>query len=117
MPFSRPEKKPIIAILVKRTVLFFFFLCILAVYLYGIGTAQEFMDETQLMLLHLLVILGLSLNVSAIYGIFLNFWFVFHHRKYRFFGGLGMYIALALFGITVAALAALILVAARGNKI
>lgn len=117
MSFFRLEKKPIIAILVKRAILFFFFLCALTVFLYGIGTTQEFMDRTQLMLLRLSVIFGLSLAVGSIYGIALNFWIAIHDRKYRFFAGAGMYIVLGVFGAVIATLAAFIIVAAGGNSV
>ncbi|GHT87481.1 hypothetical protein FACS1894137_14840 [Spirochaetia bacterium] len=117
MPASRPVKKPILVILVKRAALFFFFLCLLAVYLYGIGTAQEFMDRTQLLLLRLCVINGISVAVASAYGIILNLWFILHKRKYRFpGGGAGMYIVLLLFGIAIAVLAAFIIVLAGGNR-
>jgi hypothetical protein len=115
MPSSRPEKKPVIVILVKRAILFFFFLCVLTAFLYGIGTAQEFMDRTQLMLLRLSVVLGLSLAVGSVYGIALNFWLALTDRKYRFFGGAGMYMLSGLFGAATATLAAFIIVAAGGN--
>jgi hypothetical protein len=116
MSSFQPEKKPLIAILVKRAILFFFFLCALTVFIYGIGTAQEFMDRTQLMLLRLSVVFGLSLAVGSMYGIALNCWFVFHDRKYRFFTGAGIYLVLGLFGGAIATLAALIIVAAGGNS-
>jgi hypothetical protein len=116
MPSSRPEKKPIIIILVKRAVLFFFFLCALTAFLYGIGTAQEFMDRTQLLLLRLSVVFGLSLGVGSIYGIALNFWLGFQGRKFRFFGEAGLYTILGIFGAVIATLAALIIVAAGGNS-
>jgi hypothetical protein len=112
----QPEKKPVIAILVKRAILFFFFLCALTVFLYGIGTSQEFMDRTQLMLLRLSVVFGLSLAVGSIYGIALNVWLVFHDHKYRFFGGAGLYIVLGLFGAVIATLASFIIVASGGNR-
>jgi hypothetical protein len=115
MPSSRPEKKPFIAILVKRAILFFFLLCVVTAFLYGIGTAQEFMDSTQLMLLRLSVVLGLSLAVGSVYGIALNFWLAFNDRKYRFFTGAGIYILLGIFGALMATLAAFIIVAAGGN--
>jgi hypothetical protein len=112
----RPENKPVIAILVKRAILFFFFLCALTVFLYGIGTAQEFMDRTQLMLLRLSVVFGLSLAVCSVYGIALNCYLVFYKRAYRFFTGAGIYIVLGLFGAAIATLAAFIIVAAGGNS-
>jgi hypothetical protein len=116
MSSFQPEKKPIIAILIKRAILFFFFLCALTAFLYGIGTAQEFTDRTQLMLLRLSVVFGLSLAVGSIYGIVLNCWLVFHDRKRRFFTGAGLYTALGIFGAAVATLAAFIIVAAGGNR-
>ena len=116
MSSFRPEKKPVIVILVKRAILFFFFLCALTVFLYGIGTAQEFMDRTQLLLLRLAVVFGLSLAVGSRYGIALNCWLVFHHRKRRFFTGAGAYMLLGLFGVAMAAMAAFIIVAAGGNR-
>ncbi|MDR3122629.1 MAG: hypothetical protein LBU16_02490 [Treponema sp.] len=116
MPYFRPEKKPVIAILVKRAILFFFFLCALTAFLYGIGTAQEFMDRTQLLLLRLSVVFGLSLGVGSLYGIVLNCWLVFRDRKYRFFTGAGIYIVLGLFGAVIATLAAFIIVATGGNR-
>jgi hypothetical protein len=115
MPYFRPEKKAVIAILIKRAILFFFFLCALTVFLYGVGTAQEFMDRTQLLLLRLSIVFGLSLAVGSAYGIALNCWFAFHDRNYRFFTGAGLYLLLGLFGAAIAILAAFITVAAGGN--
>jgi hypothetical protein len=115
MSSPQPKDKPIIAILVKRAILFVLFLCVLTMFLYGIGTVQEFMDRTQLMLLRLSVIFGLSLAVGSIYGIALNCWLVFHNRNYRFFTGAGLYIVFGLFGALIATLAAFIIVATGGN--
>jgi hypothetical protein len=116
MSSFRPEKKPVIAILVKRAVLFFFFLCALTAFLYGIGTAQEFMDRTQLLLLRLSLVFGLSLGAGSAYGILLNCWLVLHGRSGRFFAGAGMYLALGVFGALIATAAAFIIVAAGGNS-
>jgi hypothetical protein len=116
VPYFRLEKKPVIAILIKRAILFFFFLCALTAFLYGIGTAQEFMDRTQLLLLRLSIVFGLSLAAGSLYGIALNCWFVFHDRKRRFVAGAGLYLLLGLFGAAIATLAAFIIVAAGGNS-
>jgi hypothetical protein len=113
MPASRPLKKPLIAILVRRAALFFFFLCVLVVFLYSIGTAQEFMDRTQLLLLRVSVVLGLSLAVGSVYGIILSVWF--RGKENRFLGGIGLYTALGIFGTAIATLAAFIMVVAGGN--
>jgi nitrate/nitrite transporter NarK len=116
-PISRQEKKPIIAILVKRTVFFFFILCFLTVFLYGIGTAQEFMDISQIFLLRMAVFLGFFQAVGSLYGLILDLWFVLHDRKYRFLTGAVLYGILGVLGILVAAAGTFIDVAAGGNGV
>jgi hypothetical protein len=115
-PVKKPIKKPILAILVRRAVLFFFFLCVMAVYLYGIGTAQEFMDRTQLMLLRVSLVLGLSLGLSSLYGLGMSVWLIIHKRKSQFLGSIGLYIVMGLFGAAIAVAAAFIMAAAGGNR-
>ncbi|GHV34103.1 hypothetical protein AGMMS4952_26420 [Spirochaetia bacterium] len=117
MPAKRPVKKPIIIILVRRVVLFFFFLCVLAVYLYGIGTAQLFMDRTQLLLLRLSLIMGLSLAIGSLYGLGMSVWLIIRRGKHRFLGSVGLYIVMGLFGAAIAVLAAFIISAAGGNRV
>lgn len=114
MKISRPEKKPIIAILVKQTVSFFLGMCVLTIFLYGVGTAQGFMDITQRMLLRLALREGLFLGVGSGYGIMVDCWLLFC-GKFRYVSGIGVYMILGIFGIAVAALAAFILVVAGGN--
>jgi hypothetical protein len=110
-----PKKKPVIAILVKRTVLFFFFLSVLTVFLYVIGTAQEFMDRTQLLLLRISVVLGLCLAMDSFYGVILNLWFLIHNRKIRFIGSSGIYFLTGILGALMAVAAAFIIVTSGGN--
>jgi hypothetical protein len=124
------NNKPIIAFLVKRTVFFFFAICILTFLLYGIGTGQGFMDTTQFELLRLSIIFGLFLGVGSLYGIILNCVLFIRATGAarhgvrgsvrvsgaRFAGGMGAYILMGLTGFVVAAAAAFILVAAEGNK-
>jgi hypothetical protein len=117
MKISRPKKKPIIVILVKRTVFFFLTMCFLTLFLYGIGTAQEFMDITQLLLLHLAMLLGIFLAAASVYGMILDFWLVFHNRKFRYLYGAGAYLFLGLFGVLITVLTAFIMAAAEGNML
>jgi hypothetical protein len=129
MRISRPEKKTVIEILVKRTVTFFFGMCLLTILLYGIGTAQGFMDITQLLLLRLTVVLGLFLGVGSVYGIILALWLAWKGvrkgaqkgalggLRFRHIGGIGGYLLLGLFGMLVALMGAFILVTAGGNGI
>jgi hypothetical protein len=112
---SRPEKKPVIEILVKRTVTFFFGMCLLTIFFYAIGTAQGFMDITQLMLLRLTITFGIFLGVGSVYGIILALWLARKGLKVRYIGGIGSYLLLSLFGILAAFVAAFIVVTAGGN--
>ncbi|MDR2392566.1 MAG: hypothetical protein LBD93_00170 [Treponema sp.] len=109
-----PEKKPIILMLVKRTMLFFFGICLLSLFLYGIGTNQGFKEQTQFMLLHITVMVGLFIGVGSMYGIGLDLWLMFH-KKYRYLRGIGGYLCLGVFGIIIAALASFVLVLTEGN--
>ncbi|MDR3115776.1 MAG: hypothetical protein LBU25_09690 [Treponema sp.] len=111
---TRSEHKPIILMLVKRTVLFFFGICLLSLFLYGIGTKQGFMERTQFMLLRITVMVGLFIGVGSMYGIGLDLWFVCH-KEYRYLSGIGGYLCLGIFGIAIAGLASFILVLTEGN--
>jgi hypothetical protein len=117
MGIFRPQKKSILVLLVKRTVFFFFTMCVFTVFLYGIGTIQEFMDTTQQIMLRLSIILGFSLAVGSIYGILLDLWVFFYERNRRFLWGIGGYIGMGLFGAAIAAVATFIVVVSRGNGI
>jgi hypothetical protein len=95
--------------------LFFFTICTLTAFLYGIGIQQGFMDMTQFSLLRLSIIFGLFLGVGSCYGIALDVWQIAHGKKLRYLGGVGMYLLMCLLGFATATLAAFILVVAEGN--
>jgi hypothetical protein len=109
------RNKPLIAMLVKRTVSFFFGICMLLVFLYGVGTAQEFMDITQLILLRLSAVFGLFLGVGSIYGIILSVSLGVHGSNLRYLGDVGGYVLMGALGVVVSVLAIFILVVAEGN--
>lgn len=117
MKISRPESKPLIVILVKRAVFFFFSLCLLIIFLYAVGTIQSFMDQTQLMLLRFSTILGIFLAVGSIYGTILDLWLSFYKHRYRFIKGTFIYAVLIFFGLAVAAASAFIQILAGGNAL
>jgi hypothetical protein len=112
---ARPKKRPVIVLWIKRTAIFFFSLSVLTAFLYVIGTAQEFMDRTQLLLLRLSIILGLCLAMDSLCGVVLNFWFLFQRRKIRFLGSLGFYFVTGAFGAAMSTAAAFIIVTSGGN--
>jgi hypothetical protein len=115
MRIAGPGKAITGAALIRGAVFFFAALAVLVLFLYGIGTRQVFMDTTQLFLLRLAMVIGILLAASAVYGVFLQLWLVFHRKQYRFFGGLCVYLALALAGIGLALLGGFITVIAGGN--
>ena len=112
---TKPEGKPLIILLVKRAVLFLFGLCLLSVFLYGVGTVQEFLDTTQVALLRASSGLGLLLGIGAAYGIFLDIGAASLLKAPRYLFGAGAYLFLSLFGLALAGAASFILVAIAGN--
>ncbi|MDR1956792.1 MAG: hypothetical protein LBQ30_08070 [Treponema sp.] len=116
----QPEQKPFIAILVKRAVLFFGGICLLSLFLYGIGTNQGFMERTQYMLLRITVMVGLFVGVGSLYGIIVDIWLLFYkkeQKKDRYISGMGGYLCLGGFGVAIAGLASFILVLTQGNAL
>jgi hypothetical protein len=115
MKSAGTKKRPVIVLWVKRTAIFFFSLSVLTVFLYAIGTAQEFMDRTQLLSLRLSVALGLCLAIDSLCGVVLNLWFFFQRREIRFLGNFGLYFVTGIFGSAMSTAAAFIIVASGGN--
>jgi hypothetical protein len=101
--------------LVKRTVLFFFAMCLITIFLYITGTVQGFMDDTQLFLLRLGLGLGILLALSSFYGFVLDLVLFFRKKKIGFIFGAGLYAFLGILGALTAASAGFIISAAEGN--
>jgi hypothetical protein len=101
--------------LVKGGGLFFFFMSLFSVFLYGVGVRQRFMDTTQIMLLRISALSALILGILSMYGIVLDIWFLIRTRGLRFLFGIMVYFVAAVFGILIAAVAIFILVLAGGN--
>jgi hypothetical protein len=110
----RPKKKPLRFIVIERAVFFFFSLCAFSFFLYGIGTAQEFMDVTQLFLLRLFLGTGLFLAAAASAGFVLALWRCIVSRGRHVFGAV-LYLFFCFAGLAAAALASVITAIAGGN--
>lgn len=115
MKFTRPQKKPLIALLVKRTVFFFFSFSLLITFLYIVGTIQGFMETTQTILLRLLVIMGIFLSIGALYGSIMDAGFILINHRRRFILGIISYLLLVMFGVTISVISSFILVLTGGN--
>lgn len=107
---------PVLVDMIQRGVLFLLILLGLTVFLYGLGTVQDFMDATQLLLLHITVVLGLSLGISSLYGIALNIYVAIRRKRFRFLRSLIFYMAAAFSGMVLALAAVFILTLAAGNQ-
>ena len=98
MDFTRFLRKKLLPILASRTVIFFFLMCLLTLFLYSVGTKQRFTDSTQLFLLELYIVLGIFLSVSSAYGMILVIWRFFREKKIRYLLRAAGYLLLVLFG-------------------
>ena len=116
MYFSGNFKEKLLPILVSRTVIFFFVVCLLVLFLYAAGTIQGFIDSTQLALLNVYVVLGIFLTIASVGGIIIGLSRFFRIRKIRYLFRAGGYMFLMIFGsITVLAVMFIITVAS-GNS-
>ena len=115
MKFSRIFRGKLLPILVNRTVIFFFFMCLLTMALYVVGTIQEFIDSTQLSLLKLYVILGIFLFVTSAYGVLLDLARFLNGRKTRYLVRAGGYAVMVIFG-AVTVLAVIFIITLSGGN-
>ena len=113
--FLRYLKERLLPILVNRTVIFLFLMCLLTMFLYVVGTIQGFIDSTQLVLLKLCVVLGIFLAVTSVYGAALNLWRLFNVKKARYLFRAGGYMLLVIFGAAAVLAAKFIITASGGN--
>jgi hypothetical protein len=133
MKESQPRFKarnPLVLMLVRRGVIFFALMGLFSVFLYGLGTRQEFTDPTQFMLIRLSIVFGLLLSCGAVCGFVLNFAFLFRFRflklvkpaypvpgsgRFHFLRNLWFYISLTILGLFIALGMAFILAVTGGN--
>jgi len=111
---SRPKQKLLVALLVKRTVLFLLIMTMLVLFMYAVGTGQGFMDSTQFLLLRLMAGLALLLSIGGAYGAIMDFVLVVRGGV-AYLAGTAAYLVLAIFGVSLSALAAFILAVTAGN--
>ena len=110
MNFSRFPKDKLLPILVNRTAIFFFIMCLLTLSLYLAGTVQEFIDATQFVLLRCYAAFGIFLAIISASGIVIDLYRFLKTKKGRYIlraGGYGFFI---IFG-TITVLAAMAILA------
>ena len=110
-------KERMLPILINRTVIFFFIICIFILLLYAAGTVQGFIDSTQMALLSFYMVTGISLAFTSIAGMVINIGGIIKIRKARYFLMVGTYLLLIAFAlVTVLAVMAIIAIS-EGNII
>ena len=117
MGFSRYLKERLLPILVNRTVVFFFLMCLLTLFLYAVGTVQDFIDSTQLSLLRLYGVLGIFLTIASVYGIALNLGRLIKNKKSRYLLRAGGYMLLVIFGFVSVMAAMFIITLSEGSGV
>ncbi|MDR3337048.1 MAG: hypothetical protein LBT16_07575 [Treponema sp.] len=80
------RRKPLILLLIKRFSIFFSLMTLLSIFLYSLGTIQEFTDFTQLFLLRETALFSLISGCVAAYGFFLNVFFFFWRGRLAYRG-------------------------------
>jgi hypothetical protein len=115
MRLEKPLKAKFFAVITARVTVFFLLMGILTGFLYAIGTAQGFMDSTQLLLLRLTVWWGALLAVSSFYGLILKIIVFTRNKELRGLGGVPVYLVLGIIGIAGSCAALFIIIAAAGN--
>ena len=101
--------------MVSRTVIFFFFMCLVTLFLYIAGTVQGFTDSTQLSLLRLYVVLGIFLTITSVYAMILNLIRLFSLKKTRYLFRAGGYMLVMFFGAATVLAAVFIISISGGN--
>jgi len=115
MGSTRFSKERLLPILINRTVLFFFVMSVLTLFLYAAGTVQEFTDATQFALLALYSVLGIFLIVTSISGIVLDLTRFIASKKSRYVFRAGGYLFLVVFGV-VTVMAVMAIFALSGGE-
>ena len=98
MKALRFDKEKLLPVLINRTAIFLLVMCILTLFLYAIGTNQDFVDSTQLGLLRLYVVLAIFLVTTSVCGIIINIVRFLPQKRARYLLRAGGYMLLVLFG-------------------
>lgn len=111
----RPTEKPFIVLLVKRCILFLFLMTLLCLFLYGVGTVQDFLASTQSFLLGSVYRLALALCIGSAYGVALDLFFAFRLGSTRLVWGAFFYLLMMAFAAASVLFGGGLLVLIAGN--
>jgi len=98
-----------------RTVLFFLFSFLIALFaLFVLGNIQNFLDSSQLIILHFLIAAGILLFLFAIFAFIFEIFYLFHLRNTQYLLHCVISGIACIFGLVIAVLAAVILLLSTG---
>ncbi|MDR0600793.1 MAG: hypothetical protein LBG42_00280 [Treponema sp.] len=112
---AEEKKKKPFSLFIMIASLSVFFLALLALVFYAVGTVREFADGTQLFFLRSLTALGLFLAFVSLYGMLYNGYRLIREGKLRFLSGMGAYLVLGILGTILAVFASFVSVISGGN--
>lgn len=117
MARSRYVREKLLPILVNRTALFLFLMCLVTLFMYAVGTVQDFIDSTQLSLLRFYTVLGIFLTVVSVYGMVIDLERLLRLKKRRYLFRAGGYVLLILFGAGTVLVVMFIITLSKGNGV
>jgi hypothetical protein len=110
----KARHKPLLLILVKRTVIFCFVICLVSLFYWAVGSERAFLDETEFMLLNLARLSSLGLVVSSGLGALVAGGFALARRYSLRPRGLLGYAAAAALGAVVLLLSQTLTILSHG---
>ena len=115
MNLSKLRIDRLLPVLINRTVIFFFLMCILTLILYVAGTSQNFIDSTLLALLRFYQVIGTFLITSSIFGVVMELVRAIRLKKGRYALRAAAYFLLTIFGIASMLLVLFVITISQGN--
>lgn len=104
MKLAKPQEKPLLVLLLKRasTLLFIWLLALL--YLYIIGNMQGFLEKSMVSIMFFMKASAAFLLILAFCGALTDLFLLLYQRKLRWLWGLGTYLLLMTFSLSVSVL-------------
>ena len=117
MAFSWFSKEKLFPILINRTAIVSFILCLITLIFYADGTVKGAIDSTQLSILSFYAIPGIFLGVISITGVILALRRFMKTWKFRCLSVALVYLLLAAFGVITVLAAKFIIILTAGNGV
>ena len=111
------SKGKLFLIIVNRSVIFFFIMCVFTLFLYAAGTVQGFIDSTQFSLLSFYMAMGVLLALASMLSAFLEFGHFMRIKKKRYLFRAAGYMLLVIAAVASVLSVMFIDIISRGNGV